>query len=183
MPNVKKIRGLTLPGTPWATSACCGRPLPFTFNPTWKTAREWFPIHMPASGNVSYKIAVSLHHTSTLIPLQQPLELIADSVLRSAIGSRLGYVKYAWTEKDKNQLLATTLSFLKASLNQAGRQTTSLSMVNNPYDRITSANTSSKTLQSWQQALDGSTKHARSHPLSRTRNPARTHIHIHTKNL
>ena len=28
MPNVKKIRGLNLPGTPWATSACCGRPLP-----------------------------------------------------------------------------------------------------------------------------------------------------------
>jgi len=24
MPNVKKIRGLNLPGTPWATSACCG---------------------------------------------------------------------------------------------------------------------------------------------------------------
>ena len=23
--NVKKIRGLNLPGTPWATSACCGR--------------------------------------------------------------------------------------------------------------------------------------------------------------
>ena len=30
MPNVKKIRGLNLPGTPWATSACCGRTLPFT---------------------------------------------------------------------------------------------------------------------------------------------------------
>ena len=30
MPNVKKIRGLKLPGTPWGTSACCGRPLPFT---------------------------------------------------------------------------------------------------------------------------------------------------------
>jgi hypothetical protein len=28
VPNVKKIRGLNLPGTPWATSACCGRPLP-----------------------------------------------------------------------------------------------------------------------------------------------------------
>jgi len=28
--NVKKIRGLNLPGTPWATSACRGRPLPFT---------------------------------------------------------------------------------------------------------------------------------------------------------
>ena len=28
MPNVKKIRGLNLPRTPWATSACCGRPLP-----------------------------------------------------------------------------------------------------------------------------------------------------------
>ena len=25
--NVKKIRGLNLPGTPWATSACRGRPL------------------------------------------------------------------------------------------------------------------------------------------------------------
>jgi hypothetical protein len=25
VPNVKKIRGLNLPGTPWATSACCGR--------------------------------------------------------------------------------------------------------------------------------------------------------------
>ena len=30
MPNVKKIWGLHLPGTPWATSACCGRLLPFT---------------------------------------------------------------------------------------------------------------------------------------------------------
>ena len=29
MPSVKKIRGLNPPGTPWATSACCGRPLPF----------------------------------------------------------------------------------------------------------------------------------------------------------
>lgn len=95
--------------------------------------------------------------------------------------SRLGYAKYVWTDKDKNQMFATTLSFLKASLNQAGRQTTSLFVVNNPYDRITSANTSSKNLQSWQQALDESTKHARSHPLSRTRNPARTHIHM--KNL
>jgi len=27
VPNVKKIRGLNLPGTPWPTSACCGRPL------------------------------------------------------------------------------------------------------------------------------------------------------------
>ena len=26
VPNVKKIRGLNLPGTPWATSVCCGRP-------------------------------------------------------------------------------------------------------------------------------------------------------------
>ena len=30
MPNVKKIRGLNLPGTPWATSACCGRPITYT---------------------------------------------------------------------------------------------------------------------------------------------------------
>jgi hypothetical protein len=28
--NVKKIRGINLPATPWATSARCGRPLPFT---------------------------------------------------------------------------------------------------------------------------------------------------------
>ena len=27
VPNVNKIRGLNLPGTPWATLACCGRPL------------------------------------------------------------------------------------------------------------------------------------------------------------
>ena len=33
MPNVKKIRALNLPGTPWATSACCGRPLPLPFTP------------------------------------------------------------------------------------------------------------------------------------------------------
>lgn len=52
--------------------------------------------------------------------------------------SRLGYAKYVRTEKDTHQLLVTTLSFLKAYLNQAGRQT-SLSVVNNPYDRITSA--------------------------------------------
>ena len=31
VPNVTKIRGLNLPGTPWATSACCGRPLPFNW--------------------------------------------------------------------------------------------------------------------------------------------------------
>jgi len=30
MPNVKKIRGLNLPGTPWATSACCGMTFTFT---------------------------------------------------------------------------------------------------------------------------------------------------------
>jgi hypothetical protein len=29
VPNVKKIRGLNLPGTPMATSACRGRPLLF----------------------------------------------------------------------------------------------------------------------------------------------------------
>ena len=29
--NVKKIRGLNLPGTPWATSACRGRPLPLLY--------------------------------------------------------------------------------------------------------------------------------------------------------
>jgi len=28
VPNVKQIRDLNLPGTPLATSACCGRPLP-----------------------------------------------------------------------------------------------------------------------------------------------------------
>jgi hypothetical protein len=33
--------------------------------------RERLPIHIPATGSVSYKITVSLHHTSTLIPLQQ----------------------------------------------------------------------------------------------------------------
>jgi hypothetical protein len=31
VPNVKKIWGLNLPGTLWATLACCGRPLPFTY--------------------------------------------------------------------------------------------------------------------------------------------------------
>ena len=30
--NVKKIWGLNLPGTPWATSACCGRPLLYFHN-------------------------------------------------------------------------------------------------------------------------------------------------------
>ena len=30
VPNVKKIRGLNLPGTPWATSACCGMTFTFT---------------------------------------------------------------------------------------------------------------------------------------------------------
>ena len=32
VPNVKKIRGLNLPGTPWATSACCGMTYTFTFS-------------------------------------------------------------------------------------------------------------------------------------------------------
>ena len=31
--NAQKIRGLNPPGTPWATSACCGRPLPLTLHP------------------------------------------------------------------------------------------------------------------------------------------------------
>jgi hypothetical protein len=31
VPNVKKIRNLNLPETPWATSACCRRPLPLRF--------------------------------------------------------------------------------------------------------------------------------------------------------
>jgi len=31
VPNVKKIRGLNLPGTSWATSACCGVTFTFTF--------------------------------------------------------------------------------------------------------------------------------------------------------
>jgi len=30
MSNVKKIRGFILPGTPWATSACCGVTFTFT---------------------------------------------------------------------------------------------------------------------------------------------------------
>jgi hypothetical protein len=30
VPNVKKTRGLNLPGTPWATSACCGMTFTFT---------------------------------------------------------------------------------------------------------------------------------------------------------
>jgi hypothetical protein len=40
VPNVKKIRGLNLPGTPWATSACCGRPLPYLYNPLSFPARR-----------------------------------------------------------------------------------------------------------------------------------------------
>jgi len=31
--NVKKIRGLNLPGTLWATSTCCGGPLPLPLLP------------------------------------------------------------------------------------------------------------------------------------------------------
>jgi len=34
---------------------------------------EWLPIYIPAVGSASYKITVSLHHTCTLISLQQPL--------------------------------------------------------------------------------------------------------------
>jgi hypothetical protein len=33
---------------------------------------ERLPIHIPATDSISYKIT-SLHHASTLIPLQQPL--------------------------------------------------------------------------------------------------------------
>ena len=94
--------------------------------------------------------------------------------------NRLSYAKYVRTEKDKNQLLATTLSFLKASMNQAGRQTTSLSVVNNPYDRITSANTSSTNLQSWQHALNESTKRARALSPTITYTQSSTHAHTHT---
>jgi len=36
VPNVKKIRGLNLPGTPWATSACCGMTFTFTFTIQFK---------------------------------------------------------------------------------------------------------------------------------------------------
>ena len=31
VPNVTKIRGLNRPGTPWATSACCGMTFTFIF--------------------------------------------------------------------------------------------------------------------------------------------------------
>jgi len=31
VPNVKKIRSLNLPGTPWATSACCGMTINFMY--------------------------------------------------------------------------------------------------------------------------------------------------------
>ena len=32
VPNVKKIQGFNLTGTPWATSSCCGMTFTFTFN-------------------------------------------------------------------------------------------------------------------------------------------------------
>jgi len=35
VPNVKKLRGLNLSGTPGAISACCGRLLPFIFKSTF----------------------------------------------------------------------------------------------------------------------------------------------------
>ena len=37
VPNVKKIRGLNLPGTPWVTSVCCG--MTFTFT-TYRVSQE-----------------------------------------------------------------------------------------------------------------------------------------------
>jgi hypothetical protein len=41
VPNVKKIRGLNLPGTPWASSTCCGRPLPLPLQYLFM----WFTVH------------------------------------------------------------------------------------------------------------------------------------------
>ena len=38
VPNVKKIRGLNLPGTPRATSACCG--MTFTLIGTYREDRH-----------------------------------------------------------------------------------------------------------------------------------------------
>jgi hypothetical protein len=41
VPNVKEIRGLNRRGTPWATSACCGRPLHFTWTIIQVTKYMW----------------------------------------------------------------------------------------------------------------------------------------------
>ena len=59
--NVKKIRGLSLPGTPWATSACCGRPLLFyilhydrlLFSTSWQNE---FIVLQGMNGSAGYKI-------------------------------------------------------------------------------------------------------------------------------
>jgi len=50
VPSVKKIRGLKLPETPWATSACCGRPLPlpYLFGPRSHTFKQ-FTIHQSSA--------------------------------------------------------------------------------------------------------------------------------------
>jgi len=40
VPNVKKIWSLNLPGTPWATSVCCGMTFTFTFTMNITTLRH-----------------------------------------------------------------------------------------------------------------------------------------------
>jgi len=43
VPNVKKIRGLNLPGTPWATSVCCG--MTFTYETTQRQGTEGYYLY------------------------------------------------------------------------------------------------------------------------------------------
>ena len=57
VPNVKKIQGINLPGTPWATSACCGRPLPFLLLFLCKHRHAH---SLPLNSNSLFFLAVSL---------------------------------------------------------------------------------------------------------------------------
>jgi hypothetical protein len=58
VPNVKKIWGLNLPGTPWATSACCGRPFTLNYVKTYiHTKLNKMDINL-----VLYSYKIQLHH-------------------------------------------------------------------------------------------------------------------------
>ena len=61
VPNVKKIRGLDLPGTTWATSACCG--MTFTF---YLTIMKWSAFRAFRSVELTWSARFRSLHTIIL---------------------------------------------------------------------------------------------------------------------
>jgi len=80
VPNVKKIRGLNLPGTPWATSACFGWPLRLLSVLSTKCCQ-----HMPDHQLLH---STPLYHLAYAYFCQTPLLRISYSFWSSDFASR-----------------------------------------------------------------------------------------------